>query len=121
MIVLVGFGGILGTLLRFYLGRWVAIRTARRGSWFPWGTWIINISGSLLLGILTSLHFHGTIPDWSWLILCTGFCGAYTTFSTFGYETVSLIEGGHVAQATLYVLSSLGLGLVAAWSGMQLF
>lgn len=121
MIVLVGLGGILGTLLRYYLGRWAAVRTARRGSRFPWGTWIINISGSLLLGILTSLHINGTIPDWSWLVLGTGFCGAYTTFSTFGYEAISLIEGGHKTLATLYVLSSLGLGLIAVWSGMLLF
>lgn len=121
MIIFVGLAGVLGTLLRFYLGRWVTARAAKRGRRFPWGTWIINLSGSWLLGILTSLHLSGTIPDWSWLILGTGFCGAYTTFSTFGYEAVSLVESGHGTQAALYVLSSLGLGLVAVWSGMQLF
>lgn len=118
MIGIVGLGGILGTLLRYYLGLWVSSRTARDGSMFPWGTWVINLSGSLLLGILAGLHARQTLPDWGWLMLGTGFCGAYTTFSTFGYETVTLISKGHKLQAAVYVLTSALLGVAFAWLGI---
>ncbi|GIP46490.1 fluoride efflux transporter CrcB [Paenibacillus sp. DXFW5] len=117
MTVIVGLGGILGTLLRYYLGQWISTRSAHQGSLFPWGTWVINLSGSLLLGILAGLHTQHSIPAWSWLMLGTGFCGAYTTFSTFGYETITLIGKGYKRQAVLYVLSSALLGVACAWLG----
>lgn len=117
MIGIIGLGGILGTLLRYYLGQWVSSRSAHRGCVFPWGTWVINLSGSLLLGVLAGLHAQNALPDWSWLMLGTGFCGAYTTFSTFGYETVTLIGKGDKLQAALYVLSSATLGVTCAWFG----
>jgi CrcB protein len=115
---LVGLGGIIGTLLRYYLGRWVAIRT---GVGFPWGTWVINLSGSLVLGILFALHNREALTDELWWMLGIGFCGAYTTFSTFGYEMQQLIEKKHVTTAAVYMLSSLGLGILLAWSGMVMF
>ncbi|GJM82610.1 MAG: fluoride efflux transporter CrcB [Paenibacillus sp.] len=117
MIGLIGLGGIIGTLLRYFLGQWVSSRTTRSGSSFPWGTWIINLSGSLLLGVLSGLHARHSLPDWSWLMLGTGFCGAYTTFSTFGYETVTLISKGYKIQAAVYILTSALLGVVFAWLG----
>ncbi|MDU4695532.1 MAG: fluoride efflux transporter CrcB [Paenibacillus sp.] len=117
MIGIVGLGGVIGTLLRYYLGQWVSSRAALSGTRFPWGTWIINLSGSLLLGVLSGLHARGSLPDWTWLMLGTGFCGAYTTFSTFGYETVTLIGKGHKVQAILYVLTSALLGVAFAWLG----
>ncbi|MCH1643094.1 fluoride efflux transporter CrcB [Paenibacillus timonensis] len=117
MIGLIGLGGIIGTLLRYFLGQWVSSRTTRSGSSFPWGTWIINLSGSLLLGVLAGLHARHSLPDWSWLMLGTGFCGAYTTFSTFGYETVTLISKGYKIQAAVYILTSALLGVVFAWLG----
>ncbi|MGG6313848.1 fluoride efflux transporter CrcB [Paenibacillus macerans] len=120
MIAIVGLGGVLGTLLRYYLGQWISSRTAKTGTRFPWGTWIINLTGSLLLGALTALHAEQAISEWSWLLLGTGFCGAYTTFSTFGYETVTLIGNGHKRQAAVYVLSSASLGLLCAWLGMRI-
>lgn len=120
MIGIVGLGGIIGTLLRYVLGQWVSSRTARSGSLFPWGTWIINLSGSLLLGVLAGLHARHSLPDWSWLMLGTGFCGAYTTFSTFGYETVTLISKGHQIQAAVYVFTSALLGVTFAGFGIWL-
>jgi fluoride exporter len=85
---------------------------------FPWGTLVINVSGSFLLGLLTGLAlFHG-FPATPRVILGTGFCGAYTTFSTFTYETVRLVEEGAVNQAVRSALASLVLGAGAAAAGL---
>ncbi|TYP74876.1 fluoride efflux transporter CrcB [Paenibacillus methanolicus] len=118
MIWLIGLGGVAGTLARFYGGKWM---NARTGSSFPWGTWAINISGSLLLGILFGLHEAGRLSEGVWLTLGTGFCGAYTTFSTFGHETVQLVSNGQTRRAALYVLSSVVLGLASAGLGLAFF
>lgn len=118
MIWLIGLGGVAGTLARFYAGKWI---NARMRSSFPWGTWAINLSGSLLLGMLFGLHDDGRLAEDAWLILGTGFCGAYTTFSTFGFETVQLVAGGQKGRAAAYVLSSVLLGLAAAGLGLAIF
>ncbi|MEX2460300.1 MAG: fluoride efflux transporter CrcB [Paenibacillaceae bacterium] len=112
---LVGLGGIVGTLCRVFLGKWIAGHV--KGS-FPWWTWVINLTGSLLLGILFALHNRELLSDEAWLMLGIGFCGAYTTFSTFGYEMQQLIEKKHVIAAAMYMLSSISLGVLLAWSGI---
>jgi CrcB protein len=114
---LVGLGGVLGTLLRYYLGKWIALRT---GTDYPWATWVINLSGSLLLGILFALFNKELISIELWWTLGVGFCGAYTTFSTFGYETQQLIEKQQLLRAAVYMLSSIIIGLLMAWCGMTL-
>ncbi|MFK4998414.1 fluoride efflux transporter CrcB [Bacillus sp. N9] len=87
--IYVGIGGISGAIVRFLLGKWIAGKT---DSVFPFGTSIINITGSFLLGITAVLHINHMITDWVWLLLGTGFLGAYTTFSTFGYEMIDMLE-----------------------------
>lgn len=114
---LVGFGGIVGTCIRYYLGKWL---TAKTGTQFPWGTWGINLSGSLLLGILFKLYQSEHLTDSLWWMLGVGFCGAYTTFSTFGYEMQQLLEKQKFVRAAIYMLSSISLGLLLAWVGMSL-
>jgi CrcB protein len=85
---------------------------------FPWGTLVINVSGSFLLGLLAGLAlFHG-FPATARVILGTGLCGAYTTFSTFTYETVRLVEEGAVNEAVRSALGSLVLGAGAAAAGL---
>jgi CrcB protein len=87
---------------------------------FPWGTFVINVSGSLALGIVTGMalyHGLGQIPKTA---IGTGFCGAYTTFSTFSYETVQLVEAGDLGPAAGNALGSVALGLVAAGLGIAL-
>jgi CrcB protein len=116
-VLLVGLGGIAGTLLRYYLGHWVAVRT---GTDFPWGTWVINLSGSFLLGVLFELYNKELLSESVWWMLGVGFCGAYTTFSTFGYETQQLLEKKQFAHAVIYMISSISLGLLLAWCGMNI-
>src|SRR5262245_47786024 len=80
-VVLVGFGGAVGSLLRYYLGRWIDARAG--GSGFPWGTFAINVSGSFILGVVGLLVTERLPPDyrWAYLLLGTGLCGGFTTFS----------------------------------------
>lgn len=119
MIWIIGFGGAIGAALRFLLGDYINKRWAKKGKLhsFPLGTWIINISGSFLLGILAKLHLTNRIEDWFWYFVGVGFCGAYTTFSTFGFETIRLIEDNEIRLAFIYVFSSLVLGVLSALIG----
>ena len=92
----------------------------RRGPDFPWGTCVVNISGSFVLGVITGLAlYHGLGVD-SKLVFGTGFCGAYTTFSTFTYETVRLAEGGAVRAGIRNVAVNTAGGLLAAAAGLAL-
>ncbi|MDT9721468.1 fluoride efflux transporter CrcB [Paenibacillus sp. ClWae2A] len=117
MILWISFAGVLGAVLRYSLGKWVS---GLLGTAFPWGTWIINVSGSLLLGLLYGWHQSAMISDSIWVIWGTGFCGAYTTFSTFGYETLGLMGRQRYTSAALYVISSVVVGVLAAWAGVWL-
>lgn len=112
--VLIGLAGGVGAASRFVVDGLTRARVALQ---FPLGTVLINITGSLLLGILTGLLVD---DDSLRLILGTGFCGGYTTFSTSSYETVDLLRSGRYVAATL---NSVGLLLVAvpvAWIGIRL-
>jgi fluoride exporter len=110
--LLVFLGGMLGAPLRYLTDRFVG---SRAGSAFPWGTLTVNVVGCAVLGALTGI---GTaMPDPMVALVGTGLCGALTTYSTFGYETVRLVERGayfHAgANVVLSVLAGLGAALVA--------
>ena len=106
-----------GAALRYLVDVAVAERT---GGVFPWGTFVINASGSLLLGLLTGLALYHAFPKTPRVILGTGFCGAYTTFSTFTFETVRLVEEGAPGRAFRYALGTLVTGAAAAGVGIAL-
>jgi fluoride exporter len=110
-------GGIVGAPSRYLLDQFV---TGRISSGLPWGTLAINLSGSLLLGFLTGLTLAGHFPPTAKALLGTGFCGAYTTFSTFTFETVRLMENGRFLSAAGNVLVSVAVGLGAAAAGLAL-
>ena len=109
--------GAGGAVARYLLDRAVADRAQ---GVFPWGTLVINLTGSFLLGVITGLALHHGLPKAGKIVLGTGFCGAYTTFSTFSYETVRLIEEGSLAEAALNVGASLIVGLLAGAAGLGL-
>jgi fluoride exporter len=92
----------------------------RVGGRFPWGTLVINASGSLLLGVLTGLALYHAFPKTPKVILGTGFCGAYTTFSTFAFETVGLAEEGNSGAALLNAFGTLAVGATCAAVGLAL-
>lgn len=104
-IILVGIGGTFGGLCRFQLGK---IISQKSGTSFPVGTFIINITGAILLGILTSLDVAKNF----YLLFGDGFLGAYTTFSTFMYEGFNLFQDNEELNAFVYILGTLILGII---------
>lgn len=115
--VYVGIGGLIGTVARYGLSNFAV---ARFGSGFPVGTFFINVSGSFLLGLfLAALAARGAADGWR-LFLAVGFCGGYTTFSTYSMETLKLLESGRPGLALLYFAGGPVLGLLAAYLGLSL-
>lgn len=116
MIWYVALGSAVGGVARFLLAAFVQQRV---GPNFPTGTLVVNISGSLLLGFLWryALGTDVIAPEVR-ALLTTGFCGGYTTFSTFSYETMVLLEDGQSARAGVYVVLSVLLSLAGAWLGI---
>jgi len=87
---------------------------------FPWGTFVVNVSGSLLFGMITGLALYHAFPESPKVILGTGFCGSYTTFSTFSFETVRLVEEGALGKAFRNAFGTLVVGAGAAALGLAL-
>jgi len=109
--------GAVGAPLRYFVD--TIIQERNEGA-FPWGTLVVNASGSLLLGFVTGLALYHAFPDTPRIVLGTGFCGAYTTFSTFGFETVRLLEDDAVTEALLNALGTLVTCAAAAALGLAL-
>lgn len=119
MIWIIGIGGSVGAAARYFLGEWI-IAHLKEGTSFPFGTWIINILGSVFLGFLANGYVNGQLSEWIWYLIGVGFCGAFTTFSTFGYETIRLIHKGRIVIAVQYVSLSVLVGIGAAFVGFNL-
>ena len=116
MLWYVAVGSAVGGAARFVLA---SIIQQRAGPSFPIGTLIVNITGSLVLGFLMRLALSTpAISAEVRTLLTTGFCGGYTTFSTFSYETMILVEDGQYARGAAYVLASVVFSLFAVWLGM---
>jgi CrcB protein len=115
--VVVGVGGALGAIARYYTTDWV--RTAL-GAEMPWGTLAVNVLGSLLLGFLFVWLEHRAPSNVSRELLAIGFLGSFTTFSTFSYETVALVRAGESLRAGGYALGSVLLGVMAVLVGAGL-
>ena len=109
--------GAIGAPCRYLLDTFVQERTAGA---FPWGTFLINVSGSLLLGLITGAALYHAFPTTPKIILGTGFCGAYTTFSTWTFESVRLLEEGAVREALVNAVLSIAAGASAAGVGLAL-
>jgi len=114
--VMVGVGGGLGSIFRFWLGSYIG---SKMGTRFPYGTLVINVTGSFLIGLVYALLIAKTTwsPNWRYLIPI-GFIGGYTTFSSFEYETLRTIQDGQIGLGLLYVGLSMCAGFVAVWGGV---
>jgi CrcB protein len=115
--VLVVVGGMVGAPLRYLTDRAVQ---SRHDSVFPWGTFAVNVTGCLILGVLTGAALAGAVGSQAQLLLGTGLCGALTTYSTFSYETLRLAETGARFYAVVNVAASVAAGLGAAFLGVTL-
>jgi CrcB protein len=114
--VYVGIGGLIGTVARYAVS---SLAVARFGSGFPVGTFFINVSGSFLLGLFVAvLAARGSADGWR-LFLTVGFCGGYTTFSTYSLETLSLLQSGRPGLALLYFAGGPVLGVLGAYLGLS--
>ena len=116
--LLIGLGGFFGANARFLVSSWAA---RLLGVSFPYGTFIANISGSLLLGVtIAILHDRGLLASPQRHFFVVGFLGAYTTFSTFAYESMQLFQNGAVLLGVLNIVGSVLVGLLAVGCGFWL-
>lgn len=118
MLILTGIGGLLGSVCRYLA---TLFFTKAFPSSFPYGTFIVNISGCLLIGIFYGLseQYKWFTPEWR-IFLATGFCGGYTTFSSFAYENIRLLQASEYLTFGLYTLGSFASGLIAVIGGLLL-
>jgi CrcB protein len=114
--LLVIVGAAIGAPLRYLTDRAVQ---SRHDTVFPWGTFAVNVTGSLILGLLTGAVAAGAASSHLQLLLGTGLCGALTTYSTFSYETLRLAEDGAKLYAAANVVASVVAGLGAAFAGVS--
>jgi len=114
-VIVVGLAGFAGAVSRYAISTWIGRRSPTS---FPWATFAVNVSGCFALGLLMALFTGRWIPNPDVrAALTVGFLGAFTTFSTFAYETVQLGEEGSSSTTTAYVVASVAVGIVAAWLG----
>ncbi len=116
----VAIGGALGSMARFGLG--IAV-VQIAGARFPWGTLLINVLGSFIIGwfdVLTGEFGRWAVPPDARAFVLVGICGGFTTFSSFSLQTMQLLEGGELLLAGAYIAGSVILCLVSVWAGMML-
>ena len=116
-LLLVALGAVVGAPLRYLADRFIQ---ARHDTIFPWGTLAVNVAGSLILGFLVGAAAAGRLNPVIFTVLGPGFCGALTTYSTFGYETLRLAEDGSRLLATANIALNLFAGLSAAFIGVAI-
>lgn len=114
----VALGGAVGACGRFLVSSWAVRRLSEE---LPYGTLIVNVTGSLILGLIAGLISRGTdLPDPVRLLIAVGFCGAFTTFSTFAVDTIDLLERTSLSSALWNVALNNVLSLVAVYVGLRL-
>lgn len=116
-IFVVGIGGFFGSILRYLISYYVNISSQ---SIFPFGTFIVNVVGSFLIGMIIAHSLGENLTQQMRLLLATGFCGGFTTFSSFSYEFFSLLQNEYTGYAFLYAAASFVLGLLCVWLGFSL-
>jgi fluoride exporter len=117
IVVYMAIGGVIGTLLRYAVGAWIHNSL---GTWLPWGTLVINITGSFALGFAMRTFEHSLVTPELRAFMVIGFCGAFTTFSSYSYETFALIQQGNWVRAGFYSIGSVLLCLLGVAVGVAL-
>ena len=116
-LIIVGLGGAAGSMLRWFISQW-ALKW--QGAGFPWGTFIVNFMGCLLIGIvLQATDKAGVSGIWR-LLLATGFCGGFTTFSAFAVENLKMIESGNYQGFLIYTFISIAAGIAGVFAGIRM-
>ena len=115
-ILLIAFGGALGSVLRYAVGAFCANHFPT----FPWGTMTVNVTGCFAIGLLSAVLVNGDYPEEYRLLLAVGFLGGFTTFSSYGLDAMALILSEKAAQGILYLAATNALGLLAVYAGMKL-
>jgi CrcB protein len=115
-ILFVGVGGFFGSVLRYLIAEYFKLNWS---TVYPVGTFTVNLVGSFLIGIIIAATLPEHLDQQARLLLATGFCGGFTTFSSFSFEFFSLLQHGHTGYAFLYAGSSLLLGLLFVWLGFS--
>jgi CrcB protein len=114
----VGIGGGAGAIARYAVGRWIE---RQAGSAFPYGTFVVNLSGAFLIGVILTVLLDNLSLDPRWrLLIVVGFLGGYTTFSSYAYEVYALADRDQWLKAAFYVLGSNAIGLFACLAGIVL-
>lgn len=115
-LLLVGLGGGIGSMLRYLCHKWFSENYPRP---FPWGTFIVNLVGCFLIGVIYAASEKSTaLTPQTRLFLMAGFCGGFTTFSTFAFENMNLLRGGDVSYFLIYTISSVMLGILGVFGGV---
>ena len=117
LLALVALGGAAGAVARYGVGGWIHGMT---GAGFPWGTFVVNVAGCSILGLLMPLLQASVATPEARAFLAVGVLGGFTTFSTFSFESVALVQDGQWVRAAAYTLGSVGFGLAAAFAGFWL-
>lgn len=116
-LIIIGLGGFLGSVCRFLVQQLLSQQIL---SSYPWGTFVANMLGCFLIGVIFGYTMvNSSLPQEAIWFFATGFCGAFTTFSTFSYEGILLINNERVLIAFLYLGISVFLGLILTWVGMN--
>ncbi len=116
-LLLVFIGGGFGSVLRFVIGKW--LNNSENG--IPYGTFVVNVLGSLLIGLILGYAVkNDALSQNTTLLLATGFCGGFTTFSTFAYENHIFLKSGDFTSFAIYTIASFIIGFLAVFAGMYL-
>lgn len=113
--LLVAIGGAIGSVGRYLIGGWVQ---SLAGTGFPAGTFFVNVTGSLIIGVILGLVERGVLSSQARLLLAVGLMGGYTTFSSFSYDNLGLLQSGETGRFFFNVTAQLALGLFAAYLGV---
>jgi len=117
-VLLVGVGGLVGSVLRYLVG--VLVRSGSGDSWIPYGTLVVNVVGCFLIGLIAGLaETRQVLSEATRTFVVVGLLGGFTTFSAFGYESITLAREGQTVAAAANVGLHVGLGLTAVWIGFS--